>query len=80
MSHSRWVAAFMAATFSFSCGKDSTGPNLVFPTLPAAAVASFCVVGTITKGQARNGSLASNDCDSGNQYYETWQLKVAADG
>ena len=70
-------AAVAGLLIGAACG-DATGPK--FLTLPASFRTALCVRGNVTRHQSVNGSLANTDCDGGSQYYETYQVKVGADG
>jgi hypothetical protein len=75
------AAVALIAMLGISCGGDGgTGPNVTYPTLPAAFVAALCVRQGITNGQSINGTISSSDCDSGGSYFEVYQVKVQASG
>ena len=74
-----WRVALPAIALLVSCGDDSSGPSIEFPSLPAAVVADLCVRGNLTAGQSVNPTLADTDCDLGDSYFETYVLKVAGD-
>ena len=76
-----WIAAMGSVMLGVSCGgDDGGGGNVTFPTIPPAIAAAVCLRGNITTGQTVNGTLAVTDCDDGTAYYDSYLLKVAANG
>jgi len=70
----------LAAALLPAC-KDSTGPSVTFPTLPAQLLANFCVRGERVPGQAIGGSVSTSDCPLGDgSFFETWRVRVATAG
>jgi hypothetical protein len=80
MRASRAIAGLALCAALPAC-KDSTGPSLAFPTLPAAALAEFCVRGEKTVNGAISGTIAVSDCPFGDgSFFESWRLRVASAG
>jgi hypothetical protein len=49
--------------------------------LPPQVIATYCVQGNRTAGDAIRGTLASTDCPFGDEsFFETWRIRVAEDG
>ena len=77
----RLLTLALAAVLLPACSKDSTGPSVTFPNIPAQVLATYCVLGERTPNQAISGTLADTDCPFGDgSFYEAWRVRVSANG
>lgn len=81
MSRRPALLALTLGAVALSACHDSTGPSITFPALPAQMLARYCVRGERTPTQAISGSVTVDDCALGDgSYYETWRVRVGANG